>query len=77
MKKIFFVAIALAFALSAQAQKANIQFDKTTIDLGKFGGDDLIKKCHFIFKNTGDAKLYIHQNIDELHLQYYKYRADK
>ena len=61
MKKIFFVAVALAIALSAQAQKANIQFEKTTIDLGKFGGDDLIKKCHFVFKNTGDAKLYIHQ----------------
>ena len=61
MKKILFVLLAMTLTLSAQAQKAHIQFEKTTIDLGKFGGDDVIKNCHFIFKNTGDAKLYIHQ----------------
>ena len=61
MRKILFMAFALAFTLQAQAQKADIQFEKTTIDLGRFGGDDLIKKCHFIFTNTGDSKLYIHQ----------------
>ena len=58
MRKILFMAFALAFTLQAQAQKADIQFEKTTIDLGRFGGDDLIKKCHFIFTNTGDSKLY-------------------
>ena len=61
MRKILFIAFTLAFTLQAQAQRADIQFEKTTIDLGRFGGNDLIKKCHFIFTNTGDAKLYIHQ----------------
>ena len=61
MKKILFIAAALVFSLTANAQKANIEFEKTTIDLGRFGADNLIQKCHFIFKNTGDAKLYIHQ----------------
>lgn len=62
MKKaiLFAFAIMLSFAASAQ-KKANIEFEKTTIDLGKFGSDNVIQKCHFVFKNTGDADLYIHQ----------------
>lgn len=61
MKKATFLTLALMFAIAASAQKANIEFEKTTIDLGKFGSDNLIQKCHFVFKNTGDANLYIHQ----------------
>lgn len=61
MKKSILFAFALMLAFSATAQKANIEFEKTTIDLGKFGPDSLIQKCHFVFKNTGDANLYIHQ----------------
>ena len=53
--------LALTVAVAANAQKANIEFEKTTIDLGKFGSDNLIQKCYFVFKNTGDAPLYIHQ----------------
>ena len=62
MKKyiLFTFAVMLAFAAAAQ-KKADIQFEKTTIDLGKFGSDKLIQKCRFVFKNTGDADLYIHQ----------------
>ena len=61
MKKSILFAFALMLAFSAAAQKANIEFDKRTIDLGKFGSDDLIQKCYFVFRNTGDANLYIHQ----------------
>lgn len=61
MKKAIFLLFALTLSFTANAQKANIEFEKTTIDLGKFGSDNLIQKCHFIFKNTGDADLYIHQ----------------
>ena len=61
MKKNILFTFALMLSMSAVAQKANIEFDKTTIDLGKFGSDNLIQKCHFVFRNTGDATLYIHQ----------------
>ena len=61
MKKATFLTLALMFAIAASAQKANIEFEKTTIDLGKFGPDNLIQKCYFVFRNTGDANLYIHQ----------------
>jgi hypothetical protein len=61
MKKILLIAFALMVSFAANAQKADIEFEKTTIDLGKFGSDNVIQKCHFVFKNTGDADLYIHQ----------------
>ena len=61
MKKATFLTLALMLAIPVSAQKANIEFEKTTIDLGKFGSDNLIQKCYFVFKNTGDANLYIHQ----------------
>lgn len=64
MKKILFILIALAITSGASAQnKAKINFDRTTIDLGKFGPANPIQECHFIFTNTGDADLYIHQII--------------
>ncbi len=63
MKKSISLAFAIMLAFSATAQKADIAFDKTTIDLGKFGADNVIQHCHFLFKNTGDADLYIHQII--------------
>ena len=61
MKKIISSAFVIMLALSATAQKAEIAFDKTTIDLGTFGADNVIQHCYFLFKNTGDANLYIHQ----------------
>ena len=54
----------LSFAANAQEQKrADIKFEKTTIDLGKFGRETPIRKCAFVFTNTGDADLYIHQSF--------------
>ena len=67
MKKTLFILYALFIAVSvsnAQSEKrAQIEFEKTTIDLGKFGQEEAVRHCQFIFKNTGDANLYIHQII--------------
>ena len=67
MKKTLFILSALFIAVSvsnAQSEKrAKIEFEKTTIDLGKFGQEEAVRHCRFIFKNTGDANLYIHQII--------------
>lgn len=66
MKKTLFILCALFVATVANAQeakRAKIEFEKTTIDLGKFGQESAVRHCQFIFKNTGDANLYIHQII--------------
>ena len=66
MKKIVFILLALFAVTASSAQsekKPKIEFEKTTIDLGKFGQDNAVHHCHFVFKNTGDANMYIHQII--------------
>lgn len=66
MKKILVILVALFAVATSNAQsekKAKIEFEKTTIDLGKFGQENPVRHCQFIFKNTGDANLYIHQII--------------
>lgn len=67
MKKTLFILSALFIAVSvsnAQSEKrAKIEFEKTTIDLGKFGQEEAVRHCQFIFRNSGDANLYIHQII--------------
>lgn len=42
---------------------AKIQFDKTSVDLGKFPASDPVRKCSFTFTNTGTAPLVIHQAL--------------
>ena len=64
MKKIALLLLCLLPAFAAKAddpQRAEIKFEKTTIDLGKFGEEAPIQKCAFVFTNTGTADLYIHQ----------------
>lgn len=64
MKKRLLVILAALLTLAANAQeqkRADIKFEKTTIDLGTFGRETPIRKCAFVFTNTGDADLYIHQ----------------
>ena len=64
MKKtlLFILCAILSFAAKADDPKrAEIKFEKTTIDLGKFGHETPIQRCAFVFTNTGDADLYIHQ----------------
>ena len=67
MRKTIFMLFALLAVTTATAQqndkRAKIEFDKTTIDLGKFGHENPIQECYFTFRNTGDANLYIHQII--------------
>ncbi|MBR3877616.1 MAG: DUF1573 domain-containing protein [Bacteroidaceae bacterium] len=66
MKKTLLLLLAVTFAIGIQAdgkKKADMRFDKTTIDLGQITNDSPIKECYFTFTNTGNADLYIHQII--------------
>ena len=66
MKKIFLILFATLFAAGIQAddnKKADMKFDKTTIDLGQITNEALVRECYFTFTNTGNADLYIHQII--------------
>ena len=63
MKRYIFFLVVAVMVLTATAQEkktTTIEFEKTTIDLGKFGQEDPVKECFFVFKNTGNKKLYIH-----------------
>ena len=65
MKKYLLIAMMLVCACTfANAQKqADIKFDKTTMDLGKFPESNPVQKCTFTFTNTGNAPLIINQAI--------------
>ncbi|MBR2318501.1 MAG: DUF1573 domain-containing protein [Bacteroidaceae bacterium] len=65
MRKSIFMLLAIfaVTTLSAQEKRPKIEFEKPTVDLGKFGQENAVHHCQFIFKNTGDEKLYIHQVI--------------
>ncbi len=47
----------------ASAQQAQIKFDKTTHDFGKFSEAQPSQECTFKFTNTGDAPLVINQAV--------------
>jgi hypothetical protein len=65
MKKNTLTIILLLLCINIFAQKdkklADIEFNTTTYDMGTFAADTAIIKCQFIYTNTGDAPLYIHQ----------------
>ena len=63
MKRYLILLFALFTILQANAQekRTTIVFEKTTINLGKIEQDNPVRDCFFVFKNTGDKKLYIHQ----------------
>lgn len=65
MKKYLLITLMLVCAFTyANAQKqADIKFDKTTMDLGKFPESNPVQKCTFKFTNTGNAPLIINQAI--------------
>ena len=51
-------------AMCQQDDKAaEIKFETTTYDFGKFSEKDPVVKCTFKFTNTGNAPLVIHQAI--------------
>ncbi len=65
MKKYLLITLMLFCAFTyANAQKqADIKFDKTTMDFGKFPESNPVQKCTFTFTNTGNAPLIINQAI--------------
>lgn len=66
MKRILFISLLLLstvnFAL-AQKKYAEIKFENTTYDFGKFPESDPVQKCVFTFTNTGNTPLVIKQAI--------------
>ncbi len=57
MKKFLYTLVLLfAVTLTASAQ-AQIKFDKTSVDFGKFSEKDAIQTCVFNFTNTGNQPL--------------------
>ena len=65
MKKVLFLMTLLVMGVSfAFAQtNADIKFDKTTHDFGKFSENSPVVSCTFTFTNIGDAPLGIHQAV--------------
>ena len=62
MKRIILLLVALSALAAVNAKKyPEIQFEKTTIDLGTFSMYDSKQKCVFKFTNTGNAKLVINK----------------
>ncbi len=66
MKKSTFATLVLLLMginIFAQSEKklADIKFDTTTYDMGTFAADTAIIKCQFVYTNTGEVPLYIHQ----------------
>ena len=53
----------ISIAAFAQAGKAEIKFDKTSHNFGKFSEKQPVQKCTFTFTNTGTAPLVINQAI--------------
>ena len=62
MKKIFSIVCMLMISMAMMAQ-AQIKFDTTAHDFGKFSEEDPIVKCTFTFTNTGDKPLVINQAV--------------
>lgn len=66
MKKhiLLFIATFILLPMSGQEKhdkKPVMKFEKTTINIGTFPAEEPVKVCKFVFTNTGDADLYIHQ----------------
>ena len=63
MKKILFLMTLLVMGVSFAFVQTNadIKFDKTTHDFGKFSENSPVVSCVFTFTNIGDAPLVIHQ----------------
>ncbi|MBO5264306.1 MAG: DUF1573 domain-containing protein [Bacteroidaceae bacterium] len=65
MKQTISIMLLALFCANCFAQKdgklADIEFDATTYDMGTFPADSAIVKCRFVYTNTGEVPLYIHQ----------------
>ncbi|MBR3727172.1 MAG: DUF1573 domain-containing protein [Prevotella sp.] len=65
MKKMLLTAmlIVACTAAFAQEKQAQIKFNKTTLDLGKFSEAQPVQECIFTFTNAGTAPLVINQAV--------------
>ncbi|MDY5814079.1 MAG: DUF1573 domain-containing protein [Bacteroides sp.] len=63
MKKLLFTLSLLVAGLTTVLgqTKAEITFDKTTHNFGKFSEDNPVMECVFTYTNTGTTPLVIHQ----------------
>ena len=62
-KRTILIALTLLAATCTFAQSAKIKFQHTTYDFGVFVRDSAILTHNFVFTNTGDAPLIIHQAV--------------
>ncbi len=58
---LFFALACITVAAQKNNKLADIKFEKTTFDMGTFAADTAIITCPFVYTNTGDVPLYIHQ----------------
>lgn len=64
MKRYIYALFLCLCALTVQAQKhAEIKFDVTSYDFGRFPESSPKQTCKFYFTNTGDDLLVIHQAV--------------
>jgi len=65
MKKLIILTVMLicGFTASMAQGQAEIKFDKTTHDFGKFSESNPVVTCTFTFTNVGDAPLIINQAL--------------
>ncbi|MDE6353514.1 MAG: DUF1573 domain-containing protein [Prevotella sp.] len=63
MKKIMLTTIMLVCGIAYAAAQAEIKFDKTTHNFGKFSESAPKVSCTFKYTNTGDAPLIINQAV--------------
>lgn len=63
MKKIMLTAMMLVCGIAYAVAQAEIKFDKTTHNFGKFSESAPKVSCTFTYTNTGDAPLIINQAV--------------
>jgi hypothetical protein len=66
MKKFTLILLSVLMCFSftyAQTKQAEIKFKTTKYNFGKFPEEHPVVSCNFIFTNTGEAPLVIHQVI--------------
>ena len=63
MKKFMLSTLLLICGIMVASAQAEIKFDKTTHNFGKFSESSPVVTCTFTFTNTGDKPLIIHQAV--------------
>lgn len=60
---LYMLLLIAGFSYASAQQQAEIKFDKTKHDFGKFSELEPVVTCKFTFTNIGDAPLVIHQAV--------------